>query len=546
MKDGKRIKEGLSAHGKDRKSSSSSHHRGHDVHRKMKEIKDRELKDFLSATDTIPNHHIKKDSTKPRSKEDSKYGSSDRDNSKKDKDRRDKQDASKRRLSSQHSIASDHHNDDGQPKSKIPKIKSEHHSSFDSANEPPDAKKLKTSNSLDAANANGSAKQELKMGRIPKIKQEKTDDKPSTVGSSGVSANKSLHHAGKEHHHTNDDHKKHKHHSRSRHDEKGRSSKGEDRHSSSKFHDARKSSKSKERDLHKLKMSKDESKKRPRLPHSSDEEMENKRKHSSSHSSSGIKTSSSRHGDKEHREEKDRRKSTSSSSSSHKPTRILPGNETGSEISGEDSDGEPKKFSIFDDPLIDLDNPVYFSMYDKVKARRSCVKDRVEQARRQQEELLAKFSKLKKKRAERGDGHHNRDGEDSDASDSLTDSESDEEINSHLVKSRKKSKTALLSSSSGDESDKNDANKTNKPKSNRVQFSDTDSDDSQRRNTMKSHDKKSPSKHGIKSETMTTIHKSSRKSDTSSDSDHSDSDVVLDGDKTVKSSHKKSSKNHQK
>merc|ERR1712141_801320 len=147
----------------------------------------------------------------------------------------------------------------------------------------------------------------------------------------------------------------------------------------------------------------------------------------------------SRHGDKEHREEKDRRESTSSSSSSHKPTRQLPGNESGSEISGEDSDGEPKKFSIFDDPLIDLDNPVYFSMYDKVKARRSCVKDRVEQARAQQEALLAKFSKLKKKRAERGDGHK-RDGEDSDASDSLTDSESDEEINSHLVKSRKKSK----------------------------------------------------------------------------------------------------------
>merc|ERR1712141_539298 len=140
MKDGKRIKEGLSSHGKDRKSSSSSHHRGHDVHRKMKEIKDRELKDFLSATDTIPNHHIKKDSTKPRSKEDSKYG--DRDNSKKDKDKRDKQDASKRRLSSQHSIASDHHNDDGQTKSKIPKIKSEHHSSLDSANEPPDPKKI--------------------------------------------------------------------------------------------------------------------------------------------------------------------------------------------------------------------------------------------------------------------------------------------------------------------------------------------------------------------------------------------------------------------
>merc|ERR1711981_1470623 len=538
-------KEVLSSHGKDRKSSSSSHHRGHDVHRKMKEIKDRELKDFLSATDTIPNHHIKKDSTKPRRKEDSKYGSSDRDNSKKDKDKRDKQDASKRRLSSQHSIASDHHNDDGQTKSKIPKIKSEHHSSLDSANEPPDAKKLKTSNSLDAANANGSAKQELKMGRIPKIKQEKTDDKSSTIGSSGVSANKSLHHTGKEHHHTNDDHKKHKHHSRSRHDEKGRSSKGEDRHSSSKSHDARKSSKSKERDLHKLKMSKEESKKRPRLPHSSDEEMENKRKHSSSHSSSGIKAFSSRHGDKEHREEKDRRKSTSSSSSSHKPTRQLPGNESGSEISGEDSDGEPKKFSIFDDPLIDLDNPVYFSMYDKVKARRSCVKDRVEQARRQQEELLAKFSKLKKKRAEK-DGHRkdSKHGDDSDGSDSISESESEQELNTNHVKIRKKSKTsALISSSSGEETDKNEHKNKHKQKSSRVQFSDTESEDgASERSMMRSHEKKTSSKHASKADVKSNDDIHRRRDYSSSDTDrdnNSDSDGVLNGDKTMKGSLKK-------
>merc|ERR1712141_97389 len=123
MKDGKRIKEGLSTHGKDRKSSSSSHHRGHDVHRKMKEIKDRELKDFLSATDTIPNHHIKKESNKSRNKDEVK---GDRDSSRKDKDKRDRHDSSKRRLSTQHSAPlADHHNDDGQPKSKISKIKTE-------------------------------------------------------------------------------------------------------------------------------------------------------------------------------------------------------------------------------------------------------------------------------------------------------------------------------------------------------------------------------------------------------------------------------------
>merc|ERR1712203_423339 len=124
---------------------------------------------------------------------------------------------------------------------------------------------------------------------------------------------------------------------------------------------------------------------------------------------------------------------TSSSSSSHKPTKAPDAPVSNSDISENenDSDGsEPKKFSIFDDPIIDLDNPVYFSMYDKVKARRSCVKDRVEQARRQQEELLAKFSKLKKKRAEK-DGHKqvSKNGDDSDCSDSLSASESEEELN---------------------------------------------------------------------------------------------------------------------
>merc|ERR1711936_1042406 len=74
-----------------------------------------------------------------------------------------------------------------------------------------------------------------------------------------------------------------------------------------------------------------------------------------------------------------------------------------SESDFSDDDKEPKKFSIFDDPIIDPDNPVYFSMYDKVKARRSCVarRDREENERRQQEALLAKFSKLKAKKDKR-------------------------------------------------------------------------------------------------------------------------------------------------
>ena len=85
-----------------------------------------------------------------------------------------------------------------------------------------------------------------------------------------------------------------------------------------------------------------------------------------------------------------------------------------SESDFSDDDKEPKKFSIFDDPIIDPDNPVYFSMYDKVKARRSCVarRDREENERRQQEALLAKFSKLKAKKDKRKSN-----GSDSDSDD---------------------------------------------------------------------------------------------------------------------------------
>merc|ERR1711902_180457 len=66
------------------------------------------------------------------------------------------------------------------------------------------------------------------------------------------------------------------------------------------------------------------------------------------------------------------------------------------------SDGsEKRKFSIFDEPVFDENNPIYFSMYDKVKARRSCVKAREEEEARKQEEALNKFAKLKAQRAKR-------------------------------------------------------------------------------------------------------------------------------------------------
>merc|ERR1711963_125754 len=72
-----------------------------------------------------------------------------------------------------------------------------------------------------------------------------------------------------------------------------------------------------------------------------------------------------------------------------------------SDGSDDSSDGDERKFSIFDEPVFDENNPVYFSMYDKVKARRSCVKAREEEEARRQEEALNKFAKLKAQRAKR-------------------------------------------------------------------------------------------------------------------------------------------------
>merc|ERR1719350_1982469 len=82
-----------------------------------------------------------------------------------------------------------------------------------------------------------------------------------------------------------------------------------------------------------------------------------------------------------------------------------------SDGSGDSSDGE-NHFSIFEEPVFDPTNPVYFSMYDKVKARRSCVKAREEEGMKRQEEALRKFAKLKEQRAKREGKKESVDSED--------------------------------------------------------------------------------------------------------------------------------------
>merc|ERR1719266_1912384 len=73
----------------------------------------------------------------------------------------------------------------------------------------------------------------------------------------------------------------------------------------------------------------------------------------------------------------------------------------GSDNSDGDNSSDEANFSIFDEPVFDENNPIYFSMYDKVKARRSCVKAKEEEEARRQEEALNKFAKLKAQRAKR-------------------------------------------------------------------------------------------------------------------------------------------------
>merc|ERR1712045_471049 len=116
-----------------------------------------------------------------------------------------------------------------------------------------------------------------------------------------------------------------------------------------------------------------------------------------------------------------------------------------SDGSGDSSDGE-NNFSIFDEPVFDENNPVYFSMYDKVKARRSCVKAREEEGMKRQEEALRKFAKLKEQRAKREGKKESVDSEDESMS-------GDEELIADMMKEKEMKKKQSFISSSSDSDD---------------------------------------------------------------------------------------------
>ena len=405
---------------KDRKSSST--HK--DVSKKIKEMKDKDLKDLFAATDTIPNHVKKEAKTHRKSSSESS----------------EKKSSEKSHHKEHHSHSSHHsHHHSHKVKDSSEKSKSDQKRRLSDADaEAPKNKVAKV----------GEEKKKMEMGRIPKIKKVESSEKLKE-GEKKVSSHKLKESEHKTKHSSS-------------------SSKSGDKDSSKKFKTSSEIMKS--------------SKKRPHIT-SDDEAVKKKHKHSSK-----DKESSSSKRDKS---KDSRRKSTSSQAStsgskkSHSDTskkqpkdlqlkdlkeaslqqhREELRRDSRSEFS-DDDENEPKKFSIFDDPIIDMENPVYFSMYDKVKARRSCAakRDREENERRQQEALLAQFNKkLKAKREKKKEDD--------------SDSDSDKSATHESVHKKKK---PMISSSSDDQSDtEQDLKKPAKVKKSAISDSSSDSSSS--------------------------------------------------------------------
>ena len=420
--------------------------------KKIKELKDKDLKDLFAATDTIPNHTKKEakasasekkaaasasgtsgentgSSTTSKKKEHHKDGSGHHGSSHHHRDHHSGSHSS-------HKADKDHIKQNKRRNSEVPDA--------DGGQGPKASKMAKTEINASAGligvndNSGGIMKkkpEELKMGRIPKIKKPPGSELNSSSTLSSANTNSNDHNKLYKELKIKEEHSRDGHKSSKSKDAKDKSSSKLNKKSSEVSGDQKTNSKS----------SSSSSKKRP---HHSSEDESNKisskkhkdghRHHSSSggNSKDGEKLRENKDHHKHHRDKsaENRRKSTSSQASNasgsnknpNKNREINPDGQkkkmpniadhlnSDSESDFSDDDKEPKKFSIFDDPIIDPDNPVYFSMYDKVKARRSCVarRDREENERRQQEALLAKFSKLKAKKDKRKSN-----GSDSDSDD---------------------------------------------------------------------------------------------------------------------------------
>merc|ERR1712038_1637064 len=281
-------------------------------------------------------------------------------------------------------------NDDAEPKAKIPKLKSD--SDCESEAKKPKSEPMKP------------------MGRIPKIeKKEDKRERTESVKSHDGSADK--------------DKDKHKSHSKSkskhvdRHRHKSSTDRPDDKNRDK--HKKKKKEKDKERDRDRDKeikskldptkfraLSTDEDKHHKKMKKNKDRSKDKERKEIKSESKEKSRDKEKR--DK-HREEREKEKAKRRHKEMveeqrrmfeqlRKKKKLENGN---GDSDGDDSSDDKANFSIFDEPVFDENNPIYFSMYDKVKARRSCVKAKEEEEARRQEEALNKFAKLKAQRAKR-------------------------------------------------------------------------------------------------------------------------------------------------
>jgi len=397
---------------------------------KMKVKQKEDLKDFLQATATIRKEAKKEQEKKPDATKDDKSDN-------------------KRRLSINSEV------DDSEPKTKIPKL-----NDFET-----EIKKVKT----DAMKP---------MGRIPKLekKEEKRERTDSVKSLDGIKEkHKSLSKSDSRSKSKHDD--RHRHRSSEKHEERNREKhkkkkkekdKDKEKEDKSKKIESKSRSHSTDEDKHHKKMKKSKDfKKRDEKKSKSERKEKNRDKE--------RERDKEKHRDKDRERERKRKKEEEERKKlEHARKKQRKDDSSNSENSDDSSDDEDQKFSIFDEPVFDENNPIYFSMYDKVKARRSCVKAREEEEARKQEEALNKFAKLKAQRAKREEKKKSVDSEDESMSedeenhlmDLARQNDSDESDNrSEDMTVKKKTASQIRSSSDSDIGFK--SNKSKKKKKSR-------------------------------------------------------------------------------
>ena len=385
-----------------------------------------DLKDFLAADNksTVKKTIRTSPEKKPEIKKDEKV---------------DKVDA-KRRLST------NAENEDLEPRTKIPKLKP------DSDTEP-EAKKVKTAEII-----------KQPMGRIPKIEKKERERTESVKSQENFSEkmekdkNKPQVKPPKSKHH---DREKHRHKSKDESANRER-----DKHKKKKKDKDKDKEREKVKDLNKAKLegdksrsfSVDEEKQHHRKLKKSKDKKEKKENRSEIKDKIRDKEKKEKYRDKDKEKDRKRKKEDEERRKQAEIARKkkkLNDSSNNSDDSNDSSDDDERKFSIFDEPVFDENNPVYFSMYDKVKARRSCVKAREEEEHKRQEAALAKFAKLKEQRAKREGKKKSVDSE----NDSLSDVDIDEAERKLSKELKIKKKQSFINSSSDSEDESNEFKK---------------------------------------------------------------------------------------